>query len=231
MKVQVATSLLEANDIIARENRKFLAGSGVYLLNLMSSPGSGKTTIIERLLRLEEEDAVRGDQARRLKIGVIEGDIQGTKDAERVERYHVPVVQINTYGACHLDARMVRAALEDLPLSDLDLVFVENVGNLVCPAEFDVGEDLKAMVLSVAEGDDKPEKYPLMFKESALIILNKMDLLPYTEFNMDALNERLLSINPSAEVFKVSARTGDGMEDLYRWLKGRVLSKKCAITT
>jgi len=182
VKVRMATPVLQQNDEVARENRELFRKKGLFVLNLMSSPGSGKTSILERTIE---------KLANRLKLGVIEGDIYTTKDAERIEKFGIPVVQINTAGACHLDARMVQPALEDLDLNNLDLLIVENVGNLVCPAEFDLGEEARAAVLSVAEGNDKPAKYPLVFRESQVVLINKIDLLPHTDCDIDQLESDL----------------------------------------
>jgi hydrogenase nickel incorporation protein HypB len=212
MKVKVVSRILEANERIAADNRKIFDGNGVYVVNLMSSPGAGKTTVLEQTIKL-----LKGT----LNVGVIEGDIMGTDDAERMSRLGVPVVQINTGGACHLDANMINEVLKDLPLSEIDLLFVENVGNLVCPAEFNVGEDVKAMVLSITEGDDKPLKYPLMFQESAALILNKMDLAEHLDVDVDKIVKDVSSLNKSIDIFKCSAKTGEGMDSWVNWLKDK----------
>ena len=170
MKVAVVKNILEANQRIAAENRQAFDERGLLVINLMSSPGAGKTTLLEKTIHLLKEE---------WKVGVVEGDIQSTYDAERIGKTGAPVVQINTGGACHLDSNMVREALKTLELGNLNLLFIENVGNLVCPAEFQLGEHFKAMILSVAEGDDKPLKYPLMFQESRVLLINKIDLLPF----------------------------------------------------
>lgn len=211
MKVKVATKILEANDRIALENRKIFDSSGVFVVNLMSGPGAGKTSLLERTL----------SERKGLRIGVIEGDIAGSDDAERVEKFGAPVVQINTGGACHLDANMISEVLGDLPLSELDILFIENVGNLVCPAEFKVGEDMKVMLLSIAEGHDKPLKYPLMFQESSALILNKVDLLPYTDVDIGKIRKDALSLNPKLEIFEVSCKTGAGIPEWIAWLEKR----------
>ncbi len=211
MKVKVATKILEANDRIALENRRIFDHAGVFVINLMSGPGAGKTSLLERTLTGRNG----------LGIGVIEGDIAGSDDAERVEKFGAPVVQINTGGACHLDANMISDVLEDLPLAELDVLFIENVGNLVCPAEFKVGEDMKVMLLSIAEGHDKPLKYPLMFQESSALILNKIDLLPYTDVDIGKIRKDALSLNPKLEIFEVSCRTGQGISEWICWLKER----------
>ena len=213
----MATPVLQQNDEVARENRELFRKKGLFVLNLMSSPGSGKTSILERTIE---------KLSNRLKLGVIEGDIYTTKDAERIEKFGIPVVQINTAGACHLDARMVQPALDDLDLNDLDLLIVENVGNLVCPAEFDLGEDARAAVLSVAEGNDKPAKYPLVFRESQVVLINKMDLLPYTDCDIDLLEKDLKLINHELKLFRVSARLDQGFEPWVQWLEEQVNRKK-----
>lgn len=211
MKVKVVTRILEANDRIAEENRKTFKDAGVYVVNLMGAPGAGKTTLLERTIR---------ELKPHLKIGVIEGDIVGSDDAERIGALDVPVVQINTGGACHLDANMINEVLSELPLKDLDLLIIENVGNLVCPAEFRVGEDIKMMVLSIAEGHDKPLKYPLMFRESSALVLNKMDLLPYMNTDMNKVRNDSLALNPSLKIFEVSCTTGAGIDKWAQWLNG-----------
>lgn len=213
MKIKVVTRIMEANDRIAVENRKFFNEAGVYVINLMSAPGAGKTSLIERTIK---------ELSNQLKVGVVEGDIVGTEDAKRIESLGVPVVQINTGGACHLDANMIHEALADLPLKDLDLLIIENVGNLVCPAEFKVGEDMKVMILSIAEGDDKPLKYPLMFQESSALVLNKIDLLPYTSVDIEKIKKNSLSLNPSMKIFKVSCKTGEGIGEWAEWLQSLV---------
>ena len=211
MKVKVVTRILEANDRIAEENRKRFKEAGVYVVNLMGAPGAGKTTLLERTIAALKPH---------LKIGVIEGDIIGSDDAERISVLDVPVVQINTGGACHLDANMISEVLSELPLKDLDLLIIENVGNLVCPAEFKVGEDMKIMVLSVAEGHDKPLKYPLMFRESSALVLNKIDLLPYMNTDMNKVRNDSLALNPKLKIFEVSCTTGAGIEAWAQWLNG-----------
>ena len=212
MKVKVVTRILEANDRIAEENRRRFREAGVYVVNLMSAPGAGKTTLLERTI-LGLKDSVR--------IGVIEGDIAGTDDAERICSTGVPVVQINTGGACHLDANMISEVLGDVPLQELDILIIENVGNLVCPAEFKVGEDVKVMLLSVTEGHDKPLKYPLMFRESSVMVLNKIDLLGHLDVDIGKIKRDALSLNPSMKIFDVSGKTGEGVGLWTEWLKGQ----------
>ncbi len=211
MKVKVVTRILEANDRIAAENRKRFKEAGVYVINLMGTPGAGKTTLLERTV---------GALKPHLRIGVIEGDIVGSDDAERIGALGVPVVQINTGGACHLDANMISEVLPEFPLKELDLLIVENVGNLVCPAEFNVGEDMKVMVLSLAEGHDKPLKYPLMFRESKALVLNKIDLLPYMNTDLNKVRNDSLALNPKLSIFEVSCSTGAGIDKWATWLSG-----------
>ena len=211
MKVKVVTRILEANDRIAEQNRKRFKDAGLFVINLMGAPGAGKTSLLERTIR---------ELKSRVKVGVIEGDIVGTDDAERIGSLGVPVVQINTGGACHLDANMISEVLDDLPLRDLDLLIIENVGNLVCPAEFKVGEDMKMMVLSVAEGHDKPLKYPLMFRESSALALNKIDLLPYMNTDMNKVRNDSLALNPKLKIFEVSCANGAGIDTWAQWLSG-----------
>ena len=205
MEIKVMKNILGENEKIADENRKFFRDKKVFVLNLMGSPGSGKTTLLEKTLaRLTKE----------INVAVIEGDLFTARDAERIERQGVPVVQINTAGGCHLDAAMVQRAAESLDLDKINLLIVENVGNLVCPAEFDIGENMKAVVLSITEGDDKPLKYPLIFKESAVCVLNKIDLLTFTNFNLEQAREDLFTIHPQIEIFETSATKDIG---IYNW--------------
>jgi len=216
MKVSLVTDILQANDDIARRNREIFNGHGILVINMMSSPGSGKTTILERTIEgLHDQIA----------IGVIEGDLYTARDAERIGKKGIPVVQINTSGGCHLDARMIARTLDTLPLKELQLLVIENVGNLVCPAEYDLGEAMKVIVLSVAEGNDKPMKYPAMFKKSRAVIANKIDLLPYTDFDMKVFTQDVRAINPEAEIFPVSARDGRGIKEWCDWLKQLVAEK------
>lgn len=209
MKVFVVKDLLAANEEVARENRRLLDRFGLTVVNLIGGPGAGKTTLLEKTISL---------LGGHLRFGVIEGDIYTTRDAERLEKLGVEVVQINTAGACHLDAAMVGRVLRELPLAELDVLVVENVGNLVCPAEFDLGEDLKVAVLSVTEGSDKPAKYPLVFHQAKACVLTKLDLLPYTDFDLEGVKEEIARINPAIEVFPLSARTGEGMGAWCQWL-------------
>jgi len=211
--VTVAEGVLDANETIARANREDFDRAGVRVVNLMSAPGAGKTALLERAI-----EAGLGET----RIGVLEGDVQGSLDADRIAHLHVPVVQLNTEpgfgGECHLDANMVRSAIDDLPLEEIDLLAIENVGNLVCPAEFRVGEDARAMICSVTEGEDKPLKYPLMFRSCELICINKVDLLPHLDFDLERLLANIETVNPDATVLTASARTGEGIEAWARWL-------------
>jgi hydrogenase nickel incorporation protein HypB len=213
VKISVVKNILEANQRIAEENRQRFSEGRVLVMNLMSSPGAGKTSLLERTIQTLRD---------KFRVGVIEGDIQSTYDAERIGRTGAPVVQINTGGACHLDSNMIQEALRSLDIGNLDLLFIENVGNLVCPAEFNLGEDIKAMILSVAEGDDKPLKYPLMFHESSVLLINKIDLLPFCDCDPSLIEERALKINPHLTIFRVSCRTGEGLDQWTDWLQIQV---------
>ncbi|HSR14006.1 MAG TPA: hydrogenase nickel incorporation protein HypB [Thermodesulfobacteriota bacterium] len=217
MKISVVQNILEANQRIAEENRARFSQHKVLVINLMSSPGAGKTSLLEKTIH-----ALKGDS----RVGVIEGDIQSTYDAEKIEKTGAAVVQINTGGACHLDSNMIQQAMQDLDPAGLDLLFIENVGNLVCPAEFNLGENFKAMILSVAEGDDKPLKYPLMFHESKALVINKMDLLPFCDCSPDLIEDRALKINPHLAIFRVSCRTGEGLDGWTGWLKKQIQAAK-----
>ncbi len=212
-RVKIVEDALDANNTIARANREDFDRHDVTVLNLMSAPGAGKTTLLERALAMNERD---------VRIGILEGDVHGSYDADRLAALHVPVVQLNTDtgfgGECHLDANMVRSALHSLPLEQLDLLVIENVGNLVCPAEFRVGEDARAMVCSITEGEDKPLKYPLMFRACELVVINKLDLLPHLDFDLDQLLYNIDAVNPGVRRLLVSARTGEGVEEFAQYL-------------
>lgn len=210
MKVDVVRDILEANDQVAAELNTDFSARGILALNLMSSPGSGKTTLLERTLT---------DLRDEFSMAVIEGDCQTENDARRVAATGARAVQINTNGGCHLDSEMVRDACRKLGLEGTDILVVENVGNLVCPAEFSVGEDYKVTILSVTEGDDKPEKYPFIFAESRVMILNKIDLLPYVRFDVEKASAFARALNKDMEIFPLSAATGEGMEAWYDWLR------------
>jgi hydrogenase nickel incorporation protein HypB len=212
-KVTIVADALDANNTIARANRDDFDGHHVTVVNLMSAPGAGKTTLLERTF---------SDPLGELRVGVLEGDVQGSFDADRLAALHVPVTQLNTGagfgGECHLDANMVRSALPAVPLHELDMLVIENVGNLVCPAEFRVGEDARAMVCSVTEGEDKPMKYPLMFRACELVVVNKIDLLPHLDFDLDKFLYHLDQVNPGAQRMLLSARTGEGVDAWRDWL-------------
>ena len=213
-KIKVAEDALDANQTIARANRDDFDRAEVRVVNLMSAPGAGKTSLLEATL--SELEGVRA--------GVLEGDVQGSMDADRIAGLHIPVVQLNTGngfgGECHLDANMVRSAIPDLDLGEIDLLVIENVGNLVCPAEFRVGEDVRAMITSVTEGEDKPLKYPLMFRACELVVINKIDLLPHLDFDVDRLLANIETVNPGAATMMVSAKTGEGVTEFRDWLAG-----------
>jgi hydrogenase nickel incorporation protein HypB len=214
VRVRVVEDALDANETIARANRADFERAGVTVVNLMSAPGAGKTTLLERVLAPATPGGPR--------VGVLEGDVQGSLDADRLAHLHVPVVQLNTGagfgGECHLDANMVRSALPALPLEDIDVLVVENVGNLVCPAEFRIGEHARIMVSSVAEGDDKPLKYPLMFRACELVVVNKIDLLGHVDFELERFLANLETVHPGVAHMAVSARSGEGLAELRAWL-------------
>jgi hydrogenase nickel incorporation protein HypB len=213
MKIPVVRNILEANEGLAEKNKSIFKQNNLLVLNLMSSPGAGKTTLLECTI-----DALKD----KISIGVIEGDIQTTNDAERIAKKGVAAVQINTEGACHLDSKMISLALKELELSSLDLLIVENVGNLVCPAEFEVGEDYKIMLLSVTEGDDKPLKYPLMFSKSSVLLINKTDLLPYVDASVEKIRNYSSGINPNLDIYEVSCRNKSGLDCWFDWILQRV---------
>ncbi|HTZ40971.1 MAG TPA: hydrogenase nickel incorporation protein HypB [Syntrophales bacterium] len=213
MKVTVVKNVLDANERIAAENRKLFDEKKIYVINLMSSPGAGKTSLVEKTI-VALKDCYR--------IAVIEGDIQDTYDADRVAALGIPAVQINTGGACHIDGNMIREALPALNLGKIDLLISENVGNLVCPAEFKIGENAKVMILSTPEGADKPAKYPLMFQESAVMIINKIDLAPYVDFDLEKAKRDALALNRNLKIFELSCKTGQGLENWIQWLASQI---------
>lgn len=208
-KVTIAQNILAANDTIAQDIQKSLAARGLRTLNIMSSPGAGKTTLLERTV-----ERLRG----RLSIGVIEGDIETTADAERIEAAGAETVQINTRGACHLEAHMVRDALQQIDLARVELLIIENIGNLVCPSAWNLGEDMRVVLASTTEGDDKPAKYPHMFAISEVMVVNKLDLLPYVDYDLAKVKRHALSINPHLHIFELSCRTGEGLDAWCDWL-------------
>ena len=215
--ITIERQILEKNDEIAKANRERFERSGIFAINLVSAPGSGKTRILEQCLeRLKS----------RIRLCVIEGDVQTDLDAQRVARYDVPVVQIVTRGGCHLEARLVQDALTRLDLVGVQLLVIENVGNLVCPANYDLGEAKKVVVVSTTEGADKPLKYPTMFRNASVLLINKIDLLPYVDCDLEALRENALKINPDLEVFPLSAKTGDGMDAWCTWLLEKSVARR-----
>lgn len=216
-QVQVMEDILGKNDRIAAENQALFADKKIFVINLMGSPGSGKTSLLEQTMA-KLKDKVR--------MAVIEGDLFTNKDADRIAKHDVPVIQINTIGGCHLDAPMVQNVLMKLDLDNLDFIVVENVGNLVCPAEFAVGEDVKAVVLSITEGDDKPMKYPLIFKESAIAMLNKVDILPYCNFDMEAAKEDISTLHPGIKILEMACTTGQGIDEWCEWILANIEAKK-----
>jgi hydrogenase nickel incorporation protein HypB len=213
MKVTVVKNVLDANERIAAENRRLFDEKKIYVINLMSSPGAGKTSLVEKTIMALKD---------KYRIAVIEGDIQDTYDADRVAALGIPAVQINTGGACHIDGNMIREALPALDLDKVDLLISENVGNLVCPAEFKIGENAKVMILSTPEGADKPAKYPLMFQESAVMVINKMDLSPYVDFDLEKARRDAMALNRNLKIFEVSCKTGQGLDGWVQWLAGQI---------
>lgn len=212
-ELEVSRPILEANERLAQTNRERFKQAGVKVINIISSPGAGKTTLLEQTLtRLKD----------RLRVAVVEGDVQTTEDAQRVAAVGVKAVQIETRGACHLDGAMIARVLSAFDLDNLDLLIVENVGNLVCPVEFDLGEDLKVAVLSVTEGDDKPSKYPVLFREAGVLLVNKIDLLPHIDCNINRIHDTCRQLNPQQKVFDVSCRTSQGLEAWVDWLEAWV---------
>ena len=213
MKIKVLQNILNANDQIACRNQQLLDRNKVLAINIMSSPGAGKTSLIlQTIKRLKDK----------VKIAVIEGDIASTIDADRISEEGIPVVQINTGGACHLDANMLSNALDSLPLENVELLMIENVGNLVCPAEFKIGAHKSMMLLSTPEGDDKPHKYPLMFTESEVIIINKTDLMPLLDFDFATFQRAVTGLNPGTKIFQVSCKTGEGIQEWVSWLESQL---------
>ena len=211
--VTVERKILKKNDEIANENRELLKHNNVYALNLLSSPGSGKTTLLEKTLSKINKS---------FNIAVVEGDVQTDNDAQRIAVLDVPVVQIVTNGGCHLEAKLVQNAFDSFDIENLNLLIIENVGNLVCPANYDLGENKKVVLVSTTEGDDKPLKYPAMFRVSDVLIINKTDLLEYVDFNIETVKQNALSINPNLKIFELSCKTGDGLNDWIDWLKKEI---------
>ena len=219
MSVKILTikeDILGANEEKAKTNQELLDKHHILMINIMSSPGAGKTSLIIQTIK-----RFKG----KTRIAVIEGDIASTIDADKVSKQAIPVIQINTVGACHLDANMIKKALDNLALEETDLVLIENVGNLICTAEFALGAHKKIMLLSVPEGDDKPYKYPLMFTEAEVVLVNKIDVLPYFDFNVSAFSKAVSGLNPTARIFPVSAKTGEGLEPWFSWLEDAIKQK------
>lgn len=216
MEIRVLKDILGANEQIAQRNRELLDSHKVFAVNVMSSPGSGKTSLILATLKALKE---------KIKVGVIEGDVSSSIDAETVAKEGVPVLQINTGGECHLDASMTHSALCNMPLQDIELLFIENVGNLICTAEFALGAHKKVVILSTPEGDDKPYKYPLMFSEADAILINKIDLLPYLKFNIEAFSRAVRGINEKVDIFSISCTTGEGLQEWVSWLLAQMGKK------
>ncbi len=211
--VTVERKILKKNDEIAAENRQIFKKNKLFTINLLSSPGSGKTSLLEKTIEQLNNS---------IKIGVVEGDVQTDNDAQRIAKYNVPVVQIVTNGGCHLEAKLVQNALENFDLSTLELLVIENVGNLVCPANYDLGEDKKIVMLSTTEGDDKPSKYPPMFRVSDVMVVNKTDLLEYVDFDMNRVREHAHTINPNLEIIELSCKTGEGLDVWIDWIRNNL---------
>ena len=216
-RIAVGTNILEVNEQIAEENRQIFQEQGVFVVNVMSAPGAGKTSVLEETIKRIRDDC---------RLGVIEGDLMTTLDTDRMEALGVPAYQITTGTVCHLDARMIHNALHGFSIDGLELLFIENVGNLVCPAEFNLGEELKVMVFSTVEGAEKPKKYPVMFHEAEAVLLNKIDLLPYSGVALEELEGNVLDVSPEAEIFPMSCRTGEGIDDWVSWLVRRMEKAK-----
>ena len=207
--ITIKEDILGANEEKAKRNQEKLDSKDIFTVNIMSSPGAGKTSLI-----LDTINQLRD----KVRIAVVEGDVASTVDAEKIHERGIPVVQINTAGGCHLDANMMANAMNNLPLNNIDLLFIENVGNLICPAEFALGEHKRAIIASLPEGDDKPQKYPLMFTDADVVLLNKTDLLPHLEFDIDAFTKTIIGLNPKVKIFQVSCKTGEGLEAWFSWL-------------
>lgn len=216
-QVKVETNILEFNDDLAAHNRQHFRDQGLFVVNFMSAPGAGKTSVLEQTIRRMKDD---------YRIGVIEGDLMTTIDADRIAALGVPAHQITTGTICHLDARMVHQALHSFPVENLDVLFIENVGNLVCPVEFDLGEDMRVMVYSTVEGAEKPKKYPMMFHESTAVLLNKVDLIPYAGVSLDELRRNVREVSPATTIFPLSCRTGEGIDEWIVWLKTQIATRQ-----
>lgn len=216
MEIKVMKNILDRNQNRANEVRNLLAEKQVVMINLISSPGAGKTTLLEKTL---------GELTLKYRVAVIEGDITTDRDARRLQKFNIPIVVINTEGGCHLDSHSISKALESFSLDDLDVIFVENVGNLICPSQFDLGETFKLAIVSTAEGDDKPAKYPMLFREARGVVLNKMDLIDYTNFSLENFKKDLQMINPALPLLEISCTRGDGMQGWFEWIVKQVENK------
>ncbi len=215
-RLTIERKVLEKNDAIANDIRSSFTKNNIFAINLVSSPGSGKTSLVEKTIAFAKD---------KIKIAVIEGDVQTDLDAQRIEALNIPVIQIVTNGACHLEAGLVRDAYNQLNTDKIELLIIENVGNLVCPSGYDLGEDLKVVILSTTEGDDKPLKYPAMFRNSSVLIINKIDLVPYTRCSLETLRSNALSINPSLKIFETSCTTGEGIDLWCNWLESQLINR------
>ncbi|MGB8489903.1 MAG: hydrogenase nickel incorporation protein HypB [Bacteroidales bacterium] len=213
MEIKIMKNILDRNQNKADEVRRMLKSKGVMMVNLISSPGAGKTTLLERTC---------GHLSSKVRLGVIEGDITTDRDAQRLKKYDIPIVVINTEGGCHLDSHSISKVLGSFDLDNLDILFVENVGNLICPSQFDLGETFKLAIVSTTEGDDKPAKYPMLFREAKAVLLNKIDLIPYTNFNFESFSADLRSINSAVPLFEISATRGDGLENWFEWISEQI---------
>jgi len=216
MEIKIMKNILDRNQNKADEVRNLLKEKNVVMVNIISSPGAGKTTLLERTCEVLKNT---------FRIGVIEGDITTDRDAIRLKKYDIPIVLINTEGGCHLDSHSISKVLPEFELENLDIIFIENVGNLICPSQFDLGENFKLALVSVAEGDDKPVKYPMLFREARLVLLNKIDLLPYTNFSFDNFYADLQQINPKIPLFQISCTNGSGIEQWLKWISAQIHSK------
>lgn len=216
-QILVKKNILNANDEIAKQNREIFREKGIFTINMLGSPGAGKTSVLEQIIKNLKNE---------VKMAVIEGDLYTTKDAERIESHGIQVLQVNTGGGCHLDASMIKEAMDHIEIEGVDFLVIENVGNLVCPASYDLSEDMKVTVLSITEGNDKPLKYPSMFQRSEILIVNKVDLIEHTNFSMDELYKDVKSLNRNIKIFEVSCTTGKGLDELYNYFKLKITEKK-----
>ena len=213
MEIKIMKNILDRNQDKANEVRNILNSNRVLMVNIISSPGAGKTTLLERTCE---------ELAATFRIGVIEGDITTDRDAQRLKKYNIPIVVINTEGGCHLDSHSISKVLDSFDLGNLDILFVENVGNLICPSQFDLGETFKLAIVSTTEGDDKPAKYPMLFREARAVLLNKIDLIPYTNFNHESFRSDLKKINGQVPIFEISCTRGDGLKEWYKWISEKI---------